>query len=679
MKENLFAASRRAFFKSTLTLPVALVVATSLLAQIAFAADAPAPANVPPNGEAKGIGTALTPCFSRLPLGEVKPDGWIREQMLRDLRGGFAGRLDKLAREAGSDIFVTGRNNPNKPNAANVNNDHWWNGETEGNWRAGFIMMAYLTGDQDAIHEAEAYVNHILGGQDADGYMGINSPELRYTAPGELWTQACLFRGLLDDAELTGNQKVLDAVKRAADHTLDVVGPGKISVTWDDTHDLMFSDVMERLFYLTGDPKYRDFALWMYEDYSAKRPNADTSLPSLLSRAAPFNAHAVRVYEIIRVPMWLAWATGREDLGRAWRNAMDKVDRYTFPGGAAVGQEAILNLPPDPTINEFEYCDVKELQFDYESALQKTGSTRFADKTEQIFFNDAQGARLADGTAINYLALENRVRIDGKTPDGTKIQKRNTYSPTHADVAVCCNPNATQIAAWYVSETWMRQGDDTLAGLLYGPCTVSTQLHGVHVNIAEKTDYPFRNTVELAVQPAQAAEFTLLLRDPSWSRGTTVVCNGGQISREGSYWRVSKLWQAGDTVQIQFAPSIQEVPAINGEVALQYGALLFAEVIPSEKKVIRTYPLLRFEDTLLEPLEGAGELLAFPTALRWNSFGFQPREVKDGADMSRPFDAPVVVLEGTMIKTTDASSTPVTLVPLGNANLLRRVTFPIFP
>jgi predicted aldo/keto reductase-like oxidoreductase len=47
MKEKTFATSRRAFLKTTMTLPVAFAVAPSLLTQSASAADAPAPASAP--------------------------------------------------------------------------------------------------------------------------------------------------------------------------------------------------------------------------------------------------------------------------------------------------------------------------------------------------------------------------------------------------------------------------------------------------------------------------------------------------------------------------------------------------------------------------------------------------------------------------------------------------------
>jgi len=381
--------------------------------------------------EPKSSATAGTPHFTWLRLGEVKPDGWIREQMARDLKEGFAGHLDELCKEANSDIFVTGRNGLNRANTINSVHCQWWNGETEGNWWAGFIMMAYLSGDKDSIAKADAYVAHILAAQDSDGYMGVNSPDLRYKAGGELWTQACLFRGLLDDVELTGNKDVLKAVEQAVHYTMkSLTGKGTSIKFGVAGHDLMFCDVLERLYDLTGDVTYRDFGKWLYENACKTAPGDDSSLRSLLDSYAGLVGHGADTYEQIRVPLWLWSVTGREDLDTAWRNGIDKISRHSYPGGAAVSQEYIDDCPPDPTFTEFEYCAAKELQWSMESALQKTGETRFADRTELIWFNDEQGGRLANGSALTYLTNENRLRCDDMTPDGLHKQTRNRFSPT---------------------------------------------------------------------------------------------------------------------------------------------------------------------------------------------------------------------------------------------------------
>jgi hypothetical protein len=491
-------------------------------------------------------------------------------------------------------------------------------------------------------------------------------------------------RGLLDYSELTGNQEVRKAVIRATDLTISEYSQRKTPVPFDYTisgqglsHDLMISDVMERLFDLTGDPKYHDFTVSLYQNMSRNVPTADTSLASLLDLNSDFTNHGANTFEAIRVPFWLWTATGREDFGRASRNALDKLSRYEEPSGSDVSGEDISNLRPDPTFTEYEYCGTKELQFTLESALQKTGMASLGDKIELIWFNAAQGSRLPNGRAVTYLTSDNRSHCDGLSPDGTKPQIRNKFSPTHTDVAVCCNPNATNVAPLFVRGMWMRHTGGGLAALLYGPCRVSTTVDGIPVRIEERTNYPFDNTVDLEIQLEGNVAFPLYLRDPAWSRGTTVKCDGATITRAGSYWVVRKKWQHGDKVHITFAPTIQEVPAVNGEIALQYGALVFAQPIDAQKITLKTYPLPGFEDSYYKPLTKNHEALALPALLRWQSFGFKPIPMNAGVNPLRPFDAAVITLQGTMTRRSDGTQVQATLVPLGNAAILRWVTFPI--
>lgn len=200
----------------------------------------------PSDNQTDPLHAGVTPVYEWLRMGEVKPAGWIKEQMLRDLREGFAGCLDKLCDEASSDIFVSSRNSADTQNKGNELGVNWWNGETEGNWRAGHIMMAYLTEYPPAIQEADRYVKHILASQDSDGYLGVFAPDMRYRHQGELWTQACLLRGLVAYWELSGNAEVFEAVQRAVDLTIETYQFGGKLLPMGESHDLMIVDVLER-------------------------------------------------------------------------------------------------------------------------------------------------------------------------------------------------------------------------------------------------------------------------------------------------------------------------------------------------------------------------------------------------------------------------------------------------
>jgi len=622
-------------------------------------------------------GYAITPAFDWLRMGDVKPAGWIKEQMLRDLRSGFAGNLAKLCKEASSDIFVTGRNTLSSQNTTNELGVNWWNGETEGNWRAGHIMMACLSEDPASVQEAANYVQHILASQDADGYLGVFGPDTRFKHQGELWTQACLMRGLLAYSELTGDKKVLQAVQRAVDLTIKTYRVDHQPLAAGESHDLMYADVLERLDDLTGNAKYRDFALWLYDTWSSTEIHWDATLSSLSDRKKGFFDHGVNTYENIRVPLWLAMTTGREDLGQASRNAFYKIARYTEMSGSAVSQEWINDAAPDPSNSEYEYCVTKELQFTFLSALQKLGDPHFADQVEYLWFNAAQGSRLPDGSAISYLTSDNRSHCNLRAIAGDTVEKRNKFSPTHSDVAVCCNPNATQVAALYVRGMWMRPKQGGLAALLYGPSSLRTSVAGTQVAIEQRTNYPFESIVEFEVSPERDVEFPILLRDPGWSRNSTVVCEGARITRQRRYWQVLKQWKAGDQLRLRLTPEIEPVTASNSEVALRYGALLFALPIASRKITLRAYPLPGFEDSGYEPVEKPVPALGFPPGEQWYDSGFRAESNAKATNPLRPFDDPPVVIRGQMVA--GASNTPLeaTLVPLGSAPILRRVTFPL--
>ncbi len=191
--------------------------------------------------------------------------------------------------------------------------------------------------------------------------------------------------------------------------------------------------------------------------------------------------------------------------------------------------------------------------------------------------------------------------------------------------------------------------------------------------------YPFDNHVEITVRPAREAEFNLYFRNPEWSQSSSIRCADARVQREGDYWRVTKRWKAGDKVSISFTPSVKELTACNGEVALQYGALVFVQPIPATRTVIKNYPLQGFYDAYYEPVDNERAELAFPLETRWNSFDFKPvREAGKGSEL-RPFDSPRVKLNGTMVNTVSGARTSVDLVPIGNAPTLRRLTFPVKP
>lgn len=623
----------------------------------------------PPVSSSASAAGSVQSAFTPLRFGAVKPGGWILAQMRRDLEKGFAGCLDELCHEASSDIFASGRNLPGKSNNGNAASDLWWNGETEGNWRCGHIMLACLTQDSQALAKTRAYVRHILASQDADGYIGIFSPELRYAGNGELWTQTCLFRGLLAYAAANSDQQVFNAVKRAVDCTIaGYATQSRINFT---QHDAMYTDILEPLYAKTGDSKYLQFAFRLYRE----RPNLAEFLRQPLVgqrfQRCYEEGHGATVAESMRMPFWFWMATGDPEYLKMGVNVIAAMNAFTMPSGALVSEEHV-DAPPHPWNVAYEYCALFERQFSLVNAGQKTGDAAYFQAAEHLWFNAAQGSREPDGSAIVYCSYENRLSVHDE------VGKRQRFSPTHQQMAVCCVPNSTRIAPYFISNAWMRPAgpEAALAATLYGPCTVHTRLQGVPIRIEERTQYPYSGDLEMILHPEAPLRFCLWLRDPEWSQGTKIVCPGADIRHTSSFWQVRKLWRAGDSISIRFNQTIRALPALDNEFALQRGPLLYVLPLSGETETVKTYARPGFKDYYVTKSRDAEFDLALPADKSATGFGFVPGS-EANADPDYPLDSPSVFLSGKMLLN-DGAPAAVKLVPMGARNArLRRVTFPM--
>jgi hypothetical protein len=640
--------------------------------------------SAPPSAEGLPAKYAVEPEFQLLRFGEVMPTGWIREQFIRDLNGGFAGHMPEIAPlTCGALIFGVNRNTPDHIQNAGGGSwggaeGAWWKGETEGNWRSGSTMLALLTGLPEMRAVADAKVAYLLKTQDADGYMGIYGPSLRWAGGevdnGELWTQTCIFRGLLAYYEATGKPEVLRAVERAVQLTMSHYGEGIKDPYGAETqnHNLMFVDVMERLYDLTGNPAYRDFGVYLYRDYS-RAMKTDVALATLLAADHPFMGHGATTYEGLRVPVWAAYATGDPVLRAAAEQAFAKSWVHVSPTGGPVSNEFIANKPTDPDLGGYEGCGQKEWMTSLLSAAQKTGRATLAEQAETTFYNSVQGSRLPDGTGMDYVTTDNIYRIDGA------IMNRVVFSPAHEDVANCCAPNFTQIGAIFVRNMWMR-APDGLAMLLHGPCEVRTTVRNVGVRLAEETSYPFSEHLVLRVDPDAPVEFFLHLRIPAWATSISALCPGAEIHRAGDWLLVAKRWQSGDSVDLSFGADAQPVPANNGEFYVRRGALFYALPIAAIKRAIKDYPLPGFHDYLFFPAVWAQGRFALPKPSENPSapaFDIVPNR---DADARFPWDAAPARLEAKLLNLDTGKPETIALVPMGSGEaILRRMTFPMAP
>ena len=552
----------------------------------------------------------LSEKYQFLSFGSIKPSGWLKIQMQKDMVG-FVGNLDKLVPDLINDpIYGSGRlhkqskakdlGNLKSGDTEGDEQYKWWNSETQSNWRDGYIRNALLLNDSLAIENTKTYIDRILSTQDEDGYLGIYDKELRYkfkTENGELWSKTTLFRGLLAYYECTHDSNVWKALVRAVDNVMQNYPVNHSQPFYSGkeysggvAHGLTFTDVLDRMHQLTGDKKYLDYALFLYLNYSENYSfEKDAQLKNILDPGYKLQCHGAHTYEHLRPLTVAAYASGREDLQNALKVYLDRIKNCTTLTGGAIGDEWIGGRTADATNTGYEYCSLQELMDSYSFLLQKSGNMRFADEIENIFYNAAQGSRNPDHSCIAYLKTDNSYEMLGTKngePEPGRKQTRYKYSPVHQDVAVCCAPNAGKISPYFIQSSWLKDGENTLVAALLCPNVLETNIRNVPVKIEEKTDYPFQNKFIFIISMKQNVPFQIRIRKPVWAKS---ILTNEKYHLDNGLIVIDRTFANADRIELEFPAEVMVKEDLNHEKYFSFGALVFARPVSATEQTGRVY------------------------------------------------------------------------------------------
>ncbi len=142
---------------------------------------------------------------------------------------------------------------------------------------------------------------------------------------------------------------------------------------------------------------------------------------------------------------------------------------------------------------------------------------------------------------------------------------------------------------------------NTLYVNLYASNEATVSLKDHRLKVKQETMYPWDGKVKLTIDPDQTGEFTMKLRIPGWARNevlpgnlyhfatemeenNVVSLNGKKWDavQENGYFTISRSWQPGDVVELDFPMKVRKVMANQlveedrGKMALEYGPLVYA-------------------------------------------------------------------------------------------------------
>lgn len=529
--------------------------------------------------------------LSPLPLGALRPTGWLAGQLQRQLDG-MAGSLDEFWPDVRDSAWIGG------------DADGWERGPY---WLDGVVPLAYLTGDAGLIAKVEHWADYILNHQRADGDMGPETgdpSEDHFAAFGDYdaWPRMIVLKALLQYRSATGDPRVVPAALRLlakidaeiAEHPLHEWG----RVRWAD----LLLSVLE-LHELTDETWLLELADrvraqgYDWTAYALDLPYRDKVTDARLHEYQQeaggvwMNDHFLATHGV-NVAMGVKafpidWRTGGDDGARdAFGRLLASLDEsHGQATGLFSADEHLAGRNPSQGT---ETCTVVELMFSLETAVETWGlDEAVIDRLERIAFNALPASARSDEWAHQYDQQSNQVichitedRIyTNNGPDSNTFALEPNFG--------CCTANRHQGWPKLAARLWLRAADGGLAALSYAPCVIDTDAGGSRARIEVSGGYPFGDEISIDVTTEDAVAFPLHLRIPGWAIQPTVTVDGVTLAAEpGTVQTVERDWSGAHRIVLSWDANVRRRTGYNDATTLLRGPLVFSMPVAERWRVI---------------------------------------------------------------------------------------------
>jgi hypothetical protein len=507
--------------------------------------------------------------YYMLPLGSVRPAGWLKEQ-LHIQAAGLSGHLDETWTDVG-------------PNSG-------WLGGTGESWERGpyyldgLVPLAWLLDDPALKAKAQRYVDWTLDHQAPSGMIGPASND-------DWWPRIVMLKALAQYQEFTGDPRVIPVMEKYFRFQLSQLPKRPLrdwaKFRWQDEaltviwlYNRTGSDYLVDLLRLLHEQGYKWVAEFDDFQYTQRvtaeflKLNEGDGLKDLA-----LATHGVNNGQAIKTgPVWSQVSDSAQDRAAA-RKMIDELDKYHgLPNGMFSCDEHLAG--PNPSQGS-ELCTVVEYMFSLEQSLAITGDAWYGDRLERLAFNALPGTFTDDMWAHQYNQEPNQVECSlHRKPWVSDGPESNLYGlePNFG----CCTANYHQGWPKFAASLFMLSGEhpdgEGLVAAAYAPCEVRTTVRGTAIRLTEETNYPFHGTVRLTIDPSAPVRFPLELRIPAWAAGTAITVNGKPVPAPaaGTFASIDREWNAGDRVEVVFPMAPRLSRWFHDSVAVERGPLVFS-------------------------------------------------------------------------------------------------------
>lgn len=437
----------------------------------------------------------------------------------------------------------------------------------------GHLLSAYATlyaqtGSQAVKMKADSIVNGLAEVQQAygrGGYLSAFAEGLidRNIQGKSVWapfyTLHKIVQGMIDQYQMTGNEKALEIAKGMGDWAYN-----KLKPLSEETRKKMirnefggFNEAMYELYDLTKDERYLWVARYFYHNekidpLKAGNPDlgtnhANTFIPKLLGEA--------RNFELF----------GAEDSRKAagllfWTLVND----HAFVTGELSDKEHLFKPTEQSkhlTGYDGENCCTFNLLKLADHLFSWNPSSKIADYYERALYNHILGQQDPESSMVCYF-----------TPLQTGAYR--LYS-TRDSSFWCCVGSGFESHVKYASSIYFHSDKD-----LYVNLFIPSKVDWEGTTFTQQTSFPQSSTTTFTVD-GNSKQFALRLRYPAWATKMDIKVNGKKVKAvkgADGYVAISRLWKAGDKIEVQLGMQLREEATKDdaSKVALVYGPIVMA-------------------------------------------------------------------------------------------------------
>lgn len=533
----------------------------------------------------------------KLPVGSVKPKGWLLEYFNRQKKG-LTGNLGNISAWLDK-----------KDNAwLSKSGEGKWGWEEVPYWLKGYANIGYITEDKEMIDEAKIWIESVIDSQREDGYFGpepyvegtldLRTQKIDQKKRKEIdfWPNMIMLYCLQSYYEYSNDQRVIDLMTNYFRFQMSIDEKELLSGKYywdrvrggDNFHSViwLYNRTGEKWLLELAEKIYNRTSPWTSRGHDLK----DIKNPKYKREGVEYQDwftdlidwHNVNIAQGFRTPAQYYLLNGDEKYLNATYENFNIVREYfgQVPGGMFGGDENVRPGYDDPR-QGIELCGVVEQMNSDEHLLRITGDILWADHLEDIAFNTYPATVSPDFKAVRYITSPNMVMSDSES-HGPGISNWGPFLNFNPFSSRCCQHNHTQGWPYFTENLWMATPDNGLAAVVYAPSIVNAKVgRGTDIYINNKTKYPFEDNLLFEFTMNNSDVFPVYFRIPFWAENSEILINGKKINvtaEKGKYLRVNRKWSNGDLVNLNLPKnlSLRKWEKNHNSVSLNYGPLTFS-------------------------------------------------------------------------------------------------------